>query len=253
MKKIWLTTGIITAFVWFMFFSYCSIIPKENVQVRDTIKTNKDKTGTHLTIEVRKGASYNHPTMAIWIENLEGELVQTVYVTKSLATGVYGHGDMGNGKWKDNPGVARRPATLPYFLHKRNIKAEDGLYLPTPDKPIPDAYTGATPKNNFIVSSPVFKDTGQKFRVLLEINQTWDWNDYWTNNKYPDNDEYKTSCQPSVVYAVRVDLQDDTNVYFLNPVGHGHYAGENGKLYTDLSTLTTALQIVGKAKVTINK
>jgi polyphosphate kinase len=39
--------------------------------------------------------------------------------------------------------------------------------------------------------------------------------------------------------------------YTLNPIGHGHYAGKDGKLYTDLSTFTTALQIATEIKVVV--
>jgi polyphosphate kinase len=37
----------------------------------------------------------------------------------------------------------------------------------------------------------------------------------------------------------------------LNPIGHGHYSGKNGKLFTDLSSLTTALKIVKSLKVKV--
>jgi len=45
------------------------------------------------------------------------------------------------------------------------------------------------------------------FRVLLEVNQPWDWNAYWNNDKYLDEPDYKTSAQPSVVYAVTINLE----------------------------------------------
>lgn len=31
------------------------------------------------------------------------------------------------------------------------------------------------------------------YQVFLEVNQTWDWNEYWTNNKYPDDFDYTTA------------------------------------------------------------
>jgi polyphosphate kinase len=39
--------------------------------------------------------------------------------------------------------------------------------------------------------------------------------------------------------------------YTLNPIGHGHYAGKDGLLYTDLSTFTTALKIAQSIKVVV--
>jgi hypothetical protein len=34
-------------------------------------------------------------------------------------------------------------------------------------------------------------------------------------------------------------------------IGHSHYAGKDGNLYQDTSTLTTALQIAGKIVVKV--
>jgi len=223
------------------------------VAYTDTIESNIAGKGIEIIIDFQKGQYHNHPTMAFWIEDVDGNFIQLLYITQSLSTGVFNHGELAAGKWDTKSGEARRPATLPYFLHKRGIRAEDGLYLPTPKNPIPDAYTGATPPADFVLKTRTDEVTAHKFRLLLEINQSWDWNEYWTNNKYPDNLDYISSCQPSVVYAVKIDLNETEQSYYLNPIGHGHYAGIDGKLYTDLTTLTTALQIIHRVKVNINK
>lgn len=216
------------------------------------ITTNPGGNGATITIEFYAGKSYTHPTMAIWVEDIEGNYLQTLYVSKSLATGVYSHADAGEGRWKNEPGIARRPATLPYYLHKRNVKAPDGLFLPTPENPIPDAYTGATPKGNFTLTSRFDQNPGKKYRIVAEINQAFDWNTYWNNSLYPDDRDYKTSGQPAVVYAVTIDTESGFDTFYLNPAGHSHYSGIDGRLYTDLSTLTTALTIVQKIAVKIN-
>jgi len=126
---------------------------------------------------------------------------------------------------------------------KRNIKADDGLYLPTTDHPIPDAYTGATPKNDFELKTRLDAEGLQIFNVMFEINQSWDWNEYWSNAKYPDDDEYKTSSQPALVYQTKIDLNSGKKKYKMQLVGHSHYSGKNGELFKDISTLTTALEI----------
>ena len=41
-----------------------------------------------------------------------------------------------------------------------------------------------------------------------------------------------------------VDLDDGSSTYTLGAIGHSHYAGRTGELFTDLGTLTTALEIV---------
>lgn len=189
------------------------------------------------------GDAHNHPSLAIWIETVDGKFIQTLFATKSVATGVYNYKDAGNLKWEKGSGRAERPAALPYWFHKRNNQIEGDAILPTPENPVPDAYTGATPKSNFTIDLKSDKQLKGKVRVMLELNQPWDVNDFWTNSKYPDNNQYLTSCQPALVYAVVVDFNNLMPVYYLNPIGHSHPYGADGRLYTNLTTFTTALDI----------
>jgi len=85
----------------------------------------------------------------------------------------------------------------------------------------------------------------------MEINQPWDWNEYWNNTLYTDELDYKSSCQPAVVYSALVDFDGPAMEIAMKPVGHSHYSGKNGELYTDLSTITTALHIAEVIKVTL--
>lgn len=218
---------------------------KEITTAKASFKTIPETINTQFEVEFLKGEEHNYPSFAIWIEDLEGNYIETLFVTQYVGSGKFGHGEIEPGKWKDEPGFVRRPATLPYWAHKRNIKAEDGLYVPSPETAVPDAITGATPKNDFLLETGSKVNAG-KFRVLMEINQPWDSNRYWTNNKYPDDNDYFASLQPALVYSVTIDLDSDETEYFLNPIGHSHPSGKNGKLYTDISTLTTAKEIAEK-------
>jgi hypothetical protein len=201
---------------------------------------------TPLTLKFVKGKAFNHPSFAVWIEDMEGTYIETLYVTKYVATGTFGHGEIESGKWKIEPGNVRRPATLPYWAHKRNIKAPDGLYVPSSETAIPDALSSATPTKNFILRTGTKIKPDQKFRVLFEINQPWDSNKFWTNNKFPGDNDYFTSLQPALVYAATVDPESENTEYLLNPIGHSDPSGKNGKLYTDLTTQTTAKEIAHK-------
>ena len=91
----------------------------------------------------------------------------------------------------------------------------------------------------------------KQFNVYMEINQTWDWNQHWHNNLYPNDDEYKTSCQPALVYMAEVDLTSSQKNYTLKPVGHSHPSGKTGELFSDLSTFTTALKIAREVRFNI--
>jgi hypothetical protein len=142
-----------------------------------------------------------------------------------------------------------RPAALPYWSHRRGIMNSSGLYLPDSENPVADAYTGPTPVGNFILNTRVEDESLRKFTIYLEINQTWDWNEFWTNGKFPDDKEYISSCQPALVYMTEVDTGNETKTYDLKVIGHSHYSGKTGELFTDLSTITTALNIVKDIQV----
>lgn len=218
-------------------------------EVPDHISSNPSGTGPKLEIEMIRGEGHNHPLMAIWAEDADGRFIQTLYVSESIGKGVFKHGDASRGFWM--PGEIRRPAALPYWAHRRGIQSEDGLYMPSPSNPIADAYTGPTPEISFILHTRLDEEGPDRIRILFEINQTWDWNEYWTNNKFPEDEEYKTSCQPAVVYAAEVDLINPQPEYSLKVIGRSHHSGANGDLFDDLETLTTALHIAEEIVVRI--
>lgn len=215
------------------------------------IETNLKGTGIEFEIEFLEGPEIYYPLLAIWLEDTNGNYIQTLYVAQSIAKGVFNFGKAEKDHWISAP--KRQPAALPYWGHKRGIQAPDGFYLPTPENPIADAYTGATPIGDFILSSKADSFLPEQFNILMEINQSWDWNKYWTNNKFPDNKYYKTSAQPALVYCVKIDQNKDQKEYEMKAIGHSHYSGKDGNLYKDLSTLTTALEIVDKIIVSIKK
>ncbi|MDD2413073.1 MAG: hypothetical protein RBS19_02315 [Bacteroidales bacterium] len=213
------------------------------------INTNPNAENPLIVLEFFKGKEHNHPLMAVWTEDLDGKYIETLYIAESIAKGMYIHGDKTSGKWM--PGPIRRPATLPYWAHKRGVKEEDGLYIPSFLNPMPDAISSATPKSNFVLNAKTTKKYPKQFFILFEINQSWDWNEYWTNNKFPDDKEYKTSSQPSLVYRASINTDSLDNPVQLKAIGHGHYSGANGELFEDLSTLTTALKIAEKILVRV--
>jgi hypothetical protein len=222
---------------------------RKEVSIPQKVNTLESETGYKVTIEFEKGKSHNHPLMAFWIEDTTGNYVQSLYVAESIAKGYFGHGDASTGRWQ--PGPLRRPAALPYWGHKRGVEASDGFYIPSQDQPMPDAVSGATPKGDFILESRTREGIPEIFYVMMEINQSWDWNRYWHNNRFPDDANYKTSSQPALVYKAKVDVNTLQYDYELTPAGHSHWSGENGNLYEDLSTITTALDIAKKIRLKV--
>ena len=229
-----------------------SCSPQQKLESKsETIITKPELINTKLEFEFTAGKAHNHPTFAIWVEDPEGNYIETLYVTSFIASGTFKYGENKEGQWKNEPGNVRRPAALPYWSHKRNIKAPDGLYTPSPETAVPDALSGATPQYNFTLKTGTKSDDQKSFRILVEVNQPWDSNDFWNNNKFPEDFNYKTSLQPALVYAITVSPGDAGKQFFLNPIGHSHYSGKTGELFTDLSTITTAREIFSKIAVTV--
>jgi hypothetical protein len=211
---------------------------------QDSIQLQK---GDELRIHIKKGKSFNHPTFVIWEEDMQGNYLRTIFITQSYASGIFGYKMLNDSTWLKTAGPSYQPAALPYWTFRKGVIDEEHR-IPTPDHPFIDAYTAATPKTDFEFKTGTEIIQGQK-RILLEVNQTWDWNSFWTNNKYPENAAYKHSAQPSLVYAVVVNKED--KVFYLNPIGHGDPKGETGKLFTDISSLTTAKDIFQNIKITL--
>jgi hypothetical protein len=228
-----------------VFFAACSAKPSTSKtaerQKFTEVQTNAAGTGPAIEVKFYGGKSLYYPLMAVWLEDEQGDYIQTMFVPKTIATGIFKYGSDASGKWVE--AAKRAPQTLPYWSHKRAIAASDGLYMPEPENPIADAYSGATPTTSFTLTARADGPLPEKFRVMFEINQNWDWNEYWTNDKFPGDENYMMSCQPAIVYEAVIDMQPPQESYRMKPVGHSHYSGMTGELFPDLSTLTTALQI----------
>jgi hypothetical protein len=199
------------------------------------------------SIHIEKGKEFNHPTFVIWLEDTGGTYIETVFITKSYASGVFGYAALTDSTWDNKPGESIQPAALPYWTHKKGI-INNKVLVPTKEHPYIDAYSGETPKSDFRFDTKL-KSAKNIYRILLEVNQPWDWNNYWTNNKYPESESYKHSAQPSLIYAVTMNKTDKE--FYMNPIGHGDPKGETDKLFTNLNTITGAKEIFKSIKIVI--
>ena len=135
-------------------FSCSSGISKNKaviVETSEVITSNSQGKGPSVSVELFRGKSFYYPLMAIWIEDADGNFIQTLFVTRSVATGIFKYGSKEGNRWVKAP--KRAPQTLPYWAHKRGVKASDGLFMPEPSNPVPDAYTGPTPVTGFVLNS----------------------------------------------------------------------------------------------------
>lgn len=207
-----------------------------------------------LRISVEKGNEWLHdfplflgikkknpPQIAIWIEDMQGNYLSTLYATHKIATQ----------SWQAAGGNRRKEA-LPHWCYKRGIQYADGLYLPTKKEPLTDGITGATPQGSFDLKlSPA--DGLKRFIVKIEINHSTDWNDAYPKSARKEDANYsggkEGSGQPAVVYAAEVDLTTGRKEFKATLIGHSSPAGNDGYLTADTSTLTTALEIVKKISI----
>ena len=215
-----------------------------------------DGKGLELDIDLLRSEHYWHPQMAVWTEDMEGNYLETVFVSKATAKGLFfGGRSKQNFKTfdqnKDAVGEYRRVNALPVWSHKRGVVYTDGMQMPTNKNPLPDAITGETLTDNFRLLVSV--EPLRSFVLKIEINVAFDDNEYYSEYDFPDDDIYHNGTgqlgQPSIIFETPIDLIDGKNYYLMDLEGHGHHSGQTGRIYSDLSTLTTAKQIVERIVV----
>jgi len=161
------------------------------------------------------------PQLAVWIEDKQGNYVSTITAT----------GKSVKNNWISAPKEGR-PEALPVWNHKRHNSSEEI-----------DIVSSATPKgtvdihidNNSLAN-------GQEYTVYLEVNHSFDYNDYWTENNSGVNG------QPSLIYHAQF-IAGTPGKIKLVPIGHGSVDGSNGNIVYDLDSFTTALSIIKDAYV----
>lgn len=62
---------------------------------------NEDSSGQWITVELKAGESFYYPLMAVWIEDIEGNCIQTLFVPESVATSVFRYGEEEDGQWTE--------------------------------------------------------------------------------------------------------------------------------------------------------
>ena len=217
----------------------------------EKIVTNISGKGPGVLLKLFQGRSFRYPLLAVWLEDTAGKYIQTLYVSRSVATKVFTYAIQEDNRWIISPG--RMTRTLPYWAHKKDVNDEGDIYLYNDQQAVPDAYTGATPQAGFTLVTRADGPLPVKFKVMLEINQKWDRNEYWAPDKYPGDEFYKMSCQPALVYEAIIETGSQKKFHQMKLIGYSHYTGKTGELFTDLSTLTTALYIADSIVVRIKK
>ncbi len=228
-------------------------------QLSETLTTRFEQQGRDLNIDIKAGQHYSGPgavilgvtttgipQMAVWVEDKQGNYLETLYVTKKASNSSYIQSLFGDEE-------IRRPEALPHWSFSRGIRSDDGLMMPSSDQPVADAITGATPMSSFDLRT-VTATTQSEVIVKFEINRSFDFNEVYHPNAFPNDAVYSGSgfsAQPSLIYSTAINLNDDERYYFMKLIGRGHHSGKNGKIYQDLSGITTAKQMVSRIIVEV--
>ncbi len=176
------------------------------------------------------------PQYALWMEDSAGNYLGTLFITRKTATE----------GWVFNRGN-RRIESLPVWAHKRDKEDESGVLYPSKEEPLTDGITGATPKGDSeIIIRPQGSHSG--FWLYLEVNQSTDFNDYWPEDVRKGENGWSGgedgSGQPSLIYSTWVD-SSESGPWELTIKGHGSADGSNGLIDGDISSISTALKILG--------
>ena len=189
------------------------------------------------------------PQMVVWIEDMQGQYLETIYATGKIAANGWQKVDF----WNADDEPIRRPEALPIWAHARGQQYGDGYFVPTKENPLPDGISGATPRGNYQVHTKLPTGHGN-LRVRMEVNRSFDYNDVWHENAFPNDPIYSNngnSGQPSVLYEGYLNPNSPSSKTLLYPVGHGHYSGKDGKVYPNLATLDTGLELISWALVSM--
>ena len=163
------------------------------------------------------------PQMAAWIEDADGRYVETITVTNRSA----------QKKWRGNPKDGR-PEALPAWNHRQQNKSAVNEI---------DRVSTATPKGSVeaqIDESSLIR--GNTYKVYLEINHSYDYNDRWTEGNSGVNG------QPSLLYHAQFAAGQPGRIA-LTPLGYGSVDGSNGNVSGGLEQFTSALGIIKEAYI----
>jgi hypothetical protein len=193
----------------------------------------------HINEELIHESTYGEPpTFAIWLENQDNGIKQTVFVTRRAASG-------------DWEGKAAVPVALPLWfeIYKEENRTQD---LPNYENPAPIAITGATPEPGYFTTRARVK-TGSKWICWIEVNLSGDYNDYYLEYNPADKieDTYGTG-QPAIVYSAEITANKGNTVV---PDLKGMYIvdGPDAGIIQPLKGITTAKNIFDEISIALVK
>lgn len=211
---------------------------------KTVITLERNEKDNPMLISLTKGSQWSHkftpgpfviyiyPQVVFWIENNEGKLMETLYITGA------------NGKYLKH--ATKRKLDDEFFQlcfpiwADKVIKANNKL--PTAEEPYPDAITSATPQSSFDLDIKL-GEIPDTFTIYAEINKSRDYNELYTEEKSD------WIGQPSLVYAVEINEIVKEQKYYLKPIVRSGIASDIPGFHEDFEGIDTALELVSEISV----
>ena len=165
------------------------------------------------------------PQLAVWIEDDNGNFVSTILVTDRSASN----------NWISAPREGR-PESLPVWNYRRQTASSpDNVDVVSSASPLGSVVVGI--EDNMLIK-------GNTYNVYLEINHSYDYNNFWTERNSGVNG------QPSLIYHAQFTMGEPDNLQLV-PIGHGSVDGSCGNITLGLEHITTALSIMRSATLKV--
>ncbi len=169
------------------------------------------------------------PQFALWLENPDTGKIRTVWVTHRTGTG-------------DWVGKIECTVAIPYWVSRYN-REKSTVGPPTHFDPLPDALTGATPKQNFTAQIKV--PHGSNWTYYIEVNVSGDFNASFPSVLPDGTPDMDGNGQPSLIYQGKINaVAGSRNTPVL--IGRTDQWEPVDKVITDLTGIDTAKQIFSK-------
>ncbi|UCG57993.1 MAG: 5'-methylthioadenosine/adenosylhomocysteine nucleosidase [Phycisphaerales bacterium] len=173
------------------------------------------------------------PQFAIWLEQRSPGEIHTVWVTEKTAKRNWG------------PNISR-PVSLPYWASRWKIETQ-GKYPATPNKPVPDATTGATPREDFHTEIRV--PANSTWSYFVEVNVSGDYNAAFPEKGKDGTRDQHGNGQPSIIYQGTITAaHGQTSSPRL--IGRTNQWQSVEQTNPDLAGITSAASLISNIKVT---
>ena len=219
--------------------AFCGFIGCQNPATEQVKSAESSKQVTlHFSLSLNPGIYKQTkfekpPQFAIWLEDAAGEKIRTVWVTEKTGTGNWG-------------GKITRPVSLPYWVSRWKKETRSGGF-PTPENPVVDAVTGATPMMHF--ASEIKVPINSTWDYYIEINVSGDYNDAFAAVLNDGRRDQHANGQPSIIYKGQITaLPGQRNAPQL--IGRTDQLESVSHIIPDLEGISLAKNLLSKIEVT---